>query len=282
MTVEHDRREALRLMTPLENRRAEMDVVHVQGMAVERDVGSLQAARLARLPREIVLEMVRDWKAAEHGVAELMASTLTRRRHHPSHTERGANLLGVTVAAGPCSHDFLQRHHIGVDRAEHRGDAIGPRPTVESAPAVNVVRDDAERRRAMTHYAMIAVTVRGAIIALAVAASAACSERPSDPLQLDRNILTVDNRTSSDWTDVEIWLNTYYRITVRSIPATSRFQAPLDTFVAGFGQRFNFHSTQVRDLRLTGKLPDGKPFELKKQFEGGGLAGALGGVGGKR
>ena len=40
------------------------------------------------------------------------------------------------------------------------------------------------------------------------------------------NILTVDNRTSDDWTHVEIWLNTYFRITVASIPATSRFQVP--------------------------------------------------------
>ena len=33
---------------------------------------------------------------------------------------------------------------------------------------------------------------------------------------------------------------------------------------------------QIKDLRLTAKLPDGKPFELKKRFEVGGLAGALG------
>ena len=54
-------------------------------------------------------------------------------------------------------------------------------------------------------------------------------------------------------------------------------QAPLDTFVAGFGQRFDFQRMQVTDLRLTAKLPDGKPLELKKEFEVGGLAGALGG-----
>src|SRR5262245_34610839 len=120
-----------------------------------------------------------------------------------------------------------------------------------------------------------------ALLAAAMLAPA-CTERPGDPLQLDRNILTVDNRTSNDWTNVEIWLNTYFRLTTKSIPAKSRFQAPLDTFVAGFGQRFNFHSTQVKDLRLTAKLPDGSPFELKKQFDAGGLAGILGGVGGKR
>ena len=124
--------------------------------------------------------------------------------------------------------------------------------------------------------------MRAAIAVAICLAAGACADRPTDPIQLDRNILTVDNRTSSDWTNVEIWLNTYFRITTPSIPATSRFQAPLDTFVAGFGQRFNFHSMQVKDLRLTARLPDGKPLELKKQFEASGLAGVLRGAGGKR
>ena len=111
----------------------------------------------------------------------------------------------------------------------------------------------------------------------ACALAGGCSKPPADPLQLDRNMLTVDNRTANDWTNVEVWLNTYYRVKVASIPARSRFQAPLDTFVAGFGQRFNYRSTQIHDLRLTATLPDGQPLELKKQFEVGGLAGAFGG-----
>jgi hypothetical protein len=122
----------------------------------------------------------------------------------------------------------------------------------------------------------------GAAVLAAVIAASGCSSPPTDPIQLDRNILTVDNRTSSDWNNVEIWLNHYFRVTVKSIPAKSRFQAPLDTFVAGFGQRFDFHRMQVKDLRLTAKLPDGQPLELKKEFEAGGLAGVLRGAGGKR
>jgi hypothetical protein len=118
------------------------------------------------------------------------------------------------------------------------------------------------------------------LILVYVAAFAGCAGRVVEPLHLDGNMLTVDNRSSKDWTHVEIWLNTYYRIPVATIPAGSRFQAPLDTFVAGFGQRFNFHRTQVKDLRLTATLPDGRPLELKMPFEVGGLVGALGG--GKR
>jgi hypothetical protein len=104
--------------------------------------------------------------------------------------------------------------------------------------------------------------------------AAGCSKPAIEPLKLDGNVLTVDNRSSDEWKDVEIWLNTYYRLTVASIPPNGRFQAPLDNFVAGFGQRFQFRRMQVKDLRLTAKLPDGRPIEIKKAFAVGGL-GAL-------
>jgi len=99
----------------------------------------------------------------------------------------------------------------------------------------------------------------------------ACAKPPGDPMQLDGGLLTVDNRSGDEWKDVEIWLNTYYRVTARSIPPHSRMQARLDDFIAGFGQRFNYRKTMITDLRLTAKLPDGRPFELKKQFEVHGL-----------
>jgi hypothetical protein len=117
-----------------------------------------------------------------------------------------------------------------------------------------------------------------AALVLACAAAVGCSGSGArEPLQLDRNILTVDNRSSSEWTGVEIWLNTHYRATTPSIAPNGRFQVPLDAFVNGYGQRFNFNRMQVNDLRLTAKLPGGEPLEVKKEFAASGLAGALGG-----
>ena len=97
-----------------------------------------------------------------------------------------------------------------------------------------------------------------------------------EPLKLDGNMLTVDNRSSANWTDVEIWLNRNHSVRAPSIPAGGRMQVPLDTFVAGFGQRFDYRRTQITDLRLKAKQADGTPIELKKEFTVGGLAGALG------
>jgi hypothetical protein len=98
-----------------------------------------------------------------------------------------------------------------------------------------------------------------------------------EPLTLEGNMLTVENRSSNDWNDVEIWLNRNHRVRTRSIAAGGRLQIPLDTFVAGFGQRFDYRRTQITDLRLTAKLADGSPIEVKKEFVVGGLEGALGG-----
>jgi hypothetical protein len=116
------------------------------------------------------------------------------------------------------------------------------------------------------------------LAAVALAAAPACREKPAiEPFQLDGNLLTVNNRSTSDWKDVEIKLNLNHTVRVPSIAAGARMQVPLDAFVAGFGQRFNYKRTQITDLRLTATLPDGTPLALKKEFTQGGLAGVFGG-----
>jgi hypothetical protein len=112
-------------------------------------------------------------------------------------------------------------------------------------------------------------------LAAFVLAASACGAVPPDPLQLDRGILTVDNRTSSDWNGVEIWINQYFRATVPTIAARSRFTVPLNSFVSGYSQRFDVHHAVIKDLRLTAKQPDGTPVALKMDRRSG-LA-ALGG-----
>jgi hypothetical protein len=120
----------------------------------------------------------------------------------------------------------------------------------------------------------------GAAIGIVLVAAACSSKLEIDPLQLDRSQLTVDNRTDHDWTDVEIWINRQFRAKTPKILKGQRFQAPLNLFVSGFGQRFDFSRQQITDVRLNGKRPDGTPFELRKQFRSADpLVDALKGVG---
>lgn len=115
------------------------------------------------------------------------------------------------------------------------------------------------------------------VAALGCLAFAACSKPQIDPLVLDGPQLQISNETADEWRDVEIWLNRYFRATVHSIPAHSRYRVPLSSFVSGYAQKFDFGRMQITALRLTAKHADGTPVELNKQFEDSGLAGALGG-----
>ena len=108
-------------------------------------------------------------------------------------------------------------------------------------------------------------------------AAAGCSGPPPEPLQLDGNLLTVYNSTAQDWSNVEIYVNTYYRVVTSRITAQSQFRAPLDVFVEAYGRRFDFKRTQIRAVQLKARLPDGQELVLDKSFQKSGLAGALGG-----
>ena len=96
------------------------------------DVRALQAALLARLPRQVVFGVMDDGEPAENGVAELVAAPLAGRRHHPAHPQGRADLLDVAAAARPGADHFLQRDDVGVDVAQHGGDSLGPRAPIHA------------------------------------------------------------------------------------------------------------------------------------------------------
>ena len=106
-------------------------------------------------------------------------------------------------------------------------------------------------------------------LVLAIVPLGGCVDVPPDPLQLDRGLLTVDNHTTSDWNNVEIWINQYYRVAVPKITARSRFQVRLDSFVSGYSQRFDIQHAVIKDLRLTAKQPDGTPVLIKREASDG-------------
>jgi hypothetical protein len=102
----------------------------------------------------------------------------------------------------------------------------------------------------------------------------ACGE-PPPPIEIQRNFVRVDNRTAQDWLDVEIWLNRQYRVTVPRVAARTRFTTTLDVFVAGFGQRFDYHRQRIDDLRLKAHTSDGTSVDIRFDPPKSGLAGAL-------
>src|SRR5688500_5887650 len=76
-------------------------------------------------------------------------------------------------------------------------------------------------------------------------AAGACSPGP-ERLTLEGRQITVYNDSGEPWKTVEVWVNDHYRVTRDSIAAEERFVVPLESFVAGFGQRF------TRNQQVTG------------------------------
>ena len=118
-------------------------------------------------------------------------------------------------------------------------------------------------------------------VVVSAAAVTACAERTRPALNLDGTRLTIYNDTDEEWQDVEVILNHHFRIQPKNIEPAGIVQAPLDIFVAGYGQRFNFKTMQITDLRLKAKRPNGEPIEVRYEFSRGGLEDALGGFKGK-
>src|SRR4030095_16455404 len=89
---------------------------------------------------------------------------------------------------------------------------------------------------------------RALAVALLSVAAVRCSNPPPDPLQLERNRLTVLNTSKDEWTNVEIWINRYFQARVPSLAAGGRLDAPLDRFMFRYGQPFDYRRTQAAGL----------------------------------
>ena len=104
--------------------------------------------------------------------------------------------------------------------------------------------------------------------------SLACASTPPiDPLRLEGDRLTVNNRTPDAWNDVEIKINRQYRVAVPQILAGQRFDASLEAFLDVYGNHFRYTHQQVKDVHLTAKLPSGQPVDLTMEPHRGGLDG---------
>src|SRR4030095_1298859 len=93
--IVHDGLQAPRLIAPFEKRGSQMNVVKMKLAIAEGAVHSLAPARLAGLPREVVVGMVDDRVPAEDDVAEQAAATMTGRCHHTAPAQERAELLRV-------------------------------------------------------------------------------------------------------------------------------------------------------------------------------------------
>jgi hypothetical protein len=88
----------------------------------------------------------------------------------------------------------------------------------------------------------------------------ACSS-PPERLTLEGRMITIYNDSSEPWKAIEVWVNDHYRVTRDMMAPGERFVVPLETFVAGFGQRFA-RNQQVTGIEVTATDQSGDPIRM--------------------
>ena len=93
-------------------------------------------------------------------------------------------------------------------------------------------------------------------------AAPACRTIPPEPITFRDRAIVVENLTTAEWQNVEVWLNDHYRVTKSRMPPGERFTIPFSAFVAGFGQRFDAARQPVRGVEVTAAAPGGRAVKL--------------------
>jgi hypothetical protein len=99
------------------------------------------------------------------------------------------------------------------------------------------------------------------LVCAALVAVAACSQ-PRDPIVIEGGSIVIENQTKDDWIAVEVWINNHFRGTVGRLPAGGRTSAPLNHFVAAFGQKFDRTRQSVFGVEVTARTEAGEPVRL--------------------
>jgi len=102
----------------------------------------------------------------------------------------------------------------------------------------------------------------GAAAALAGLAGSACRRIPPEPITFTDRAVVVENLTTDEWQNVEVWLNDHYRVTKSRMPPGERFSIPFSAFVAGFGQRFDAARQPIRGVEVAAAAPGGRTVKL--------------------
>ena len=101
-----------------------------------------------------------------------------------------------------------------------------------------------------------------AAAALALAMLAGCGTETPHPIQISGNRLSVVNQTPHRWSNIEVWMNNHYRVTLPRLEAGQRFDVPLDAFVAGNGHRFQPKNQKPAGIQVLAKSADGTAIKI--------------------
>lgn len=95
-----------------------------------------------------------------------------------------------------------------------------------------------------------------------ITGSAGCRDEALAPIEIDEGALVVRNQTGRGWRDVRIAVNYWYHGSTREVPAGGFVRAPLGSFEAAAGQKFNAARTPLETVVVTAVDDTGTPVKL--------------------
>ena len=89
-----------------------------------------------------------------------------------------------------------------------------------------------------------------------------CGDDTRRAITVEEARVVVTNLTDQAWSDVDVWLNTWYRAQAPALAPGQRLEIPLRVFVAGYGQHFDSSVRAPVGIEVTAKAADGSPVKL--------------------
>ena len=88
-----------------------------------------------------------------------------------------------------------------------------------------------------------------------------CRTQPP-PIRLNGRTLVVENQTKTEWRNVTVTVNAYYRGTTTALAPGAELDAGLSNFVTGLGQRFDPSRETVHTVEVRATDAAGQPVAL--------------------
>ena len=99
-------------------------------------------------------------------------------------------------------------------------------------------------------------------VALAAAVLWVGGEDRREAIRVEENRVVVTNLGDADWTEVEIWLNDWYRAQVPRLTAGQRLDVPLTAFTAGYDRPYEPARQAPFGIEVTARGADGRDVTL--------------------
>ncbi len=100
------------------------------------------------------------------------------------------------------------------------------------------------------------------VVVLGTLFSRRCGDDTRRAIAVGDGRVVVTNLTGQAWSDVDVWLNTWYRAQAPALAPGQRLEIPLRVFVAGYGQHFDTRARGPAGIEVTAKASDGSPVTL--------------------